>query len=526
MTAGDRAMLHTARPVPEYMSLLAKNRATGTLVATSDDARRDLAFVNGELRAASSTAEEEMLGLWLVGRARISDSDRAIGLLAQGGGEAVPLGHLLVRRGCIDAPTLEQELEELTLTIVRRAAAAPRAYCEFLDGARTGQPDTLPNFTTTEAILIAAREYPDIEAKLTAVGPLDQVAWLSSALETLLNELTLTPTEAFLLSRLDGSRTLHDLIALSPLSSNSAVSTLYALKIAGIVQVGSTPFPLPAPARRLAHRRHQVEESVLVVDESRLGPQPLKEREAIKELADRLPRLDHYRALDLRPGASPNQVREAWESLQRQFAPRRSNEPHLLDLRSQLSAIVERAGEAYEVLSNPAARQRYDRILEELEAELKAAGRGSRSDLRAPDQKARLELAEANFRRAEELEREGEVYLAIRLLEHACAMEPRPEGLLRLARLLLRNPLWANRALDSLRKAMQVDPGFVEGWIELAEFWRRRNNAERQRKALERALVAEPDNPKVGQMYQQLAGRREFEQLRRIARQHPRRRPS
>jgi curved DNA-binding protein CbpA len=512
----DQTQPVTSRPLPEYMSLLAKNRSTGILVAASSDARRDFVFVNGELRAATSSLEEEKLGLFLVDREKITDGERALSLLSQDGADALPLGHLLVKRGCIDYGTLETELEELTLTILRQAAGTPRVHCDFQDGLRRSHPDTLPNLTTTEAILIAARALPDFEAKLRAVGSLEQVAWPSSALDTLLNELTLTPTEAFLLSRLDGSRTLGNLIAVSPLSREEAISTIYGLKVAGIVQAGSTPYPAPARAPMPSHRRQRMQQNLLVVDESHLATGQQRERQEIKAQAERLVRLDHYRALELRAGASPAVIREAWDSIQKRCAPQRSAEPHLRDLRSELSAIVERAGEAFEVLSNPTARRRYDAILESIETE---QHQRAATDLRAPDQKAREELAEANFRRAEELEREGEIYLAIRLLEQACAMEPRPAGLLRLARLLLRNPLWSNRALETIRKAIQVDPGFVDGWVELAEFWRRRNNSERQRKALERALAANPDDPRATQMYQQLLGRRELDRLRKLFKQ-------
>ena len=123
MVEKDQAQLHLTRPLPDYMSSLAKSRATGALVASTDEVRRELIFVGGELRAACSSLEEEKLGLWLVNRLYISDSERALSLLSQGGSDQAPLGTVLVRRGVIDAGILERELEELTVAIVRHAAA-------------------------------------------------------------------------------------------------------------------------------------------------------------------------------------------------------------------------------------------------------------------------------------------------------------------------------------------------------------------------------------------------------------------
>ena len=105
-----------------------------------------------------------------------------------------------------------------------------------------------------------------------------------------------------------------------------------------------------------------------------------------------------------------------------------------------------------------------------------------------------------------------------RLLEQACALDPQPEQLLKLAKLQMRNPLWIGRALDRLRIAVEVDPTFVEGWIEIANFWKVRGHTERQRKALERAVGADPWNETAAEMYKKLVGGRELDRLLRRVR--------
>lgn len=514
MVETAQAQLHLTRPLPDYMSSLAKSRATGALVASTDEVRRELIFVNGELRAACSSLEEEKFGLWLVNRDHISDSERALSLLSQDGHDPVPLGTLLVRRGVIDEEVLERELEDLTVAIVRRAAAAARSWCEFREGLRSSPHDTLPSFTTSEAILMAAREFPDNGAKLRSLGSLDQVAWPSSALDALLDGLALTPREAFILSRLDGSKSLNQVLTLGPMPRDETIATLYTLKVAGIVHLGSTPPTAPPQAPLPGRPRREIKLPVQMVDEGSLSEHQRGERAEILDLAEQVTRLDHYRALGLRPGAAPASIHERWETWKRRFSPDRAQEPHLRDLGPQLQAILERAGDAFEVLADSTSRHRYDEILEATGSETNP-GLPVGASLHAPDQAAREELAEANYRRAEELERDGEIYLAIRLLEHASVMAPRPAGLLWLSRLLLRNPLWANRSLQAIRKALELDPRNVEGWVELAEFWRRRGSAERQRKALERALAVDPHDERASSMYTRLVGARELERFRK-----------
>jgi tetratricopeptide (TPR) repeat protein len=170
------------------------------------------------------------------------------------------------------------------------------------------------------------------------------------------------------------------------------------------------------------------------------------------------------------------------------------------------------------VLSDWRSRERYDKILHEVQKERELLAQEDTGRV-AADAGARSAVVEANVKRADELVREGEFYLAIQLLEHACKLDPRPAELVKLAQLLLRNPLWTNRALAAMRRAIEVNPEYVEAWLELALFWRRRRNQERERKALEKALAAEPDNPRAKQMYKELAGKRELERLLRRVQQ-------
>ena len=58
----------------------------------------------------------------------------------------------------------------------------------------------------------------------------------------------------------------------------------------------------------------------------------------------------------------------------------------------------------------------------------------------------------------------------------------------------------------------------VEAWLELADCWRRRNHAERQRKSLERVLAIDPDHEQGNKMYKDLVGNRELQRLLKRAR--------
>jgi len=515
MMASSNSSAESQMPLPDQMARLAVGKSTGVLVAAAESAQREIVFVKGEIRAARSDAEEEKLGMWLVARELISEDDRALTLLSQGGTDSPPLGHLLVTRGSLEQGDLERELQELTLTIIRRAAAQVPSDSQFQEGRSTDQPDTLPDLFTAQIVLIAARAMEDVQAKRDALGSLERIVVPANELQHILDDYKLSPTEGFLLSRLDGTQTISSLIQMSGLPEEQAISTLYPMLVSGVVQMGdkheksSPPRAEPSGARG-AQPPGQIEEEAL-------SDRQQQDRQNVTRIAEEVARIDHYRALGLRTGAPGEEIEQAWSKMKRRYDPARSSEPHLRDLETELQAIVDRAQEAHEILSSPRDRRRYDRILKDVEREREhLTGTGERGET---DADARAAIVEANVKRAAELAREGELYLAIQLLEQACALDPRPAELIKLSRLLLRNPLWTNRALSYMRRAIQVDPEYVEAWLELAQFWHRRSNPERERKALEKALAARPDDPRASEMYRDLMGKRELERLLRRAQQ-------
>ena len=511
----DEKFSTLAQPLPTRMARLTADQSTGTLVIGSEDARREIFFVTGEIRAARSNIEGEMLGMWLVEHKKISEDERALTLLAQGADQVGTLGHILVKRGYITQADLEDELQELTLEIIRRAASESSPRFGFMGGQGDPQPDTLPNITTSQIILVAARECRDKVAMWDLLGSFDQKVSLKLSLESVLGQLELTPSEGFILSRLDAAKDLSSLKHLSTLPEQEVVSSLYALVVAGVVAIDTEV----GPDDPTVVSEDPIEEPAGVeidsgIDESGFEERHRDERHRIVELSEKVTRIDHYQALGLKQGAGTATIEKAFTVIRKRYSPKRVDEPHLVDQRANLTAIVDRAREAYDLLSDPKTRRRYDKVLASVEkAHLESVTTKPRTD-----PAARKAMVKANIARADQLIASGETYLAIQQLEHACALDPQPEQLLKLAKLQMRNPLWIGRALERLRIAVEVDPTFVEGWIEIANFWKMRGHTERQRKALERAVGADPWSETASDMYKKLVGGRELDRLLRRVR--------
>jgi curved DNA-binding protein CbpA len=497
MAAGDLSL--TGRPLANIVSAFSRERFTGTLAVFGDQVGRFFLFVSGELRAARSNAEQEKMGSWLVHREFLSDEQKNSFLEElHAGGVAPSFGHLMINAGLIDQVTLDRQLQDLAFEIIRRAAAEGSPEIQFYEGHEGPLPwDTLPDLDTQQLVLEIARLFPDEKAKRRALEPFDQLVAVAKKLDDIFLELKLEPTEAFLLSRIGGTQTIRELTTSAGLSEDAAIGAMYALKSAGLV----------AGAKARVDASEETESPATEEETSESGPDisamdddQRSEREEITALAGQVMSLNHYQALDLDLGAGDEKIKRAWLRYKVTFNPERSSDSHLSDLEEQLKAIYERAEHAYEVLSSPDLRQRYDRICgredDTVEAEVEESRR----------KQAQQEVVAANLRRADELARQGDFYAAIELVKTAAELEPRASTFVFLGRLLGRNSKLTRQALGALRQATELDQRCVDAWLEIAAIWQRRKQNERQRKALERALAADPTNVKVHVLYRQEFG--------------------
>ncbi len=309
------------RPLPTLMAEFAAAGATGSLQAMAGSSLREILFTNGEIRAARSQLEEEKLGMWLVDRRKISEDDRALILLAQGGGTSPPFGHILVARGYISADELEHELQELALTIIRRASAAPRTSCQFVDGGGEGQLDTLPNVVTSQIILIAAREFTDIDAIRRVIGPPARRAILSPSFKQMIEDVELNPTEGFLLSRLDAAKNIAELVRLSSLPETQLYTTLYTLLLSGTVILegeaavspGTSADPWDLDIEPVVELETPTEEPEAEYGD--FSERQIEERKFIRKLSEAVTKVDHYKALGLQRDANPAEIKDGWTNI-------------------------------------------------------------------------------------------------------------------------------------------------------------------------------------------------------------------
>jgi hypothetical protein len=480
-STGDRTFGPGEFPV--LLRELARRRATGRWDVVAGGELRQLWLLSGTVRAVVSEAEDEKLGKWLVAAGLLESARMALALLRQPDG--VRFGAFLVQQGLLDAGQLDSSLKALATDIVARLLMLPGGHTLVVGEILPEEAATI-DVSTASLVAAAVRRVGNV-ADLESILPSDGYPAASEDAPLHQRGAQLLPEEAFLFSRVDGSATVSQLRRIVPLPHDAMTRSLAALVLSGMVELRSAP-----------GSRTVTLESTNTPANIDLGPRtngaPMtaeqqREYQEVVRLAAECRQRDLYRRLGLTPGATLNQVHERYRDLAVVYHPDRIREPHLKSLGRELAEIASAIQEAHETLTNPEKRVRYT---DGLRSQTSMTPDEQSDDDRR--QRARRELAQANLQRAQALIRTGDLGAAFPLLDEAVRAEPSPESLLLLAKLEQRNPMWTNRVLDHLRLAVNRDPRFTEGWLELAAFFARKGQAERQRQCLEKVLAYDPGN--------------------------------
>src|SRR5262249_17325885 len=258
--------------------------------------------------------------------------------------------------------------------------------------------------------------------------------------------LPLTPQEAYLLSRIDGTLDLDSLLKIGGSSRGATAKTLYALLSCGIVEwrpEGASP---SEPANEDAFDRLNVE---VAVEASKRAP---GHAELVKNPYRRIDWLTHYELLGVKPEASREYIQQAYFERSRLFHPDLRHREDLGHLSKELAAVFDRLKKAHEALSDPARRGEDDASL----AEWPLPGPVPET---SPDPKAREQLAAQSFKRAKQLIAEKDYHPAVEMLREAIRFVPdNAEYRFALAQVEMKNVKWMEKALANLKEAARLAP--------------------------------------------------------------------
>ena len=222
-------------------------------------------------------------------------------------------------------------------------------------------------------------------------------------------------------------------------------------------------------------------------------PSTAQMRREIQDAHAALRGASHFAVLGLTVGASADEVRHAFARLARRYHPDAQRDPALQDLRQKLNDVFVAVGNAYAVLKDAGARDRYERAMGLRTAAPRVTNGAREAFVSTPATRAD-EPIETRLIRAEEALDSQQPWEAIRLLEEAVAAAG---GTLKLRAQVLLGRAYADRerpreAEKVLLEVLQGDPLSVPACLLLGRIYRERGMAKRARGMFERVLEIDP----------------------------------
>ena len=304
-------------------------------------------------------------------------------------------------------------------------------------------------------------------------------ALLRSVMPTVATALPLGPESVRLVDRLSQPARLNDLLRTVPDRQQPEVlRQLAVLHALGLVQRGDEA-PAPKPSRDPLTARLSERIAARLADQ-RPTESATAQRQKIAEIWQRQGELDHYQLLDLPRHAAATAVTEAFDRLALLAHPSNAAYLGLPPDDAMLSALFDRAVEAYRTLIDPDLRIAYNRVaLPESAPEVDGDARETEKQ----------QVADEHVRRALYHLQQQDVSMAVDLLKEAARLAPSADTWATLARAQARNPGWRRHAVQSWREAIALRPEWVEAYCALAETMEAMGDesgaAEQYRQALE-----------------------------------------
>jgi tetratricopeptide (TPR) repeat protein len=472
----------------------------GTLHLSRGTTQKQISFDRGMIVTAESNADDEDIGKRLLADGRISTG--ALAEARRSITDSRELAQALVNRGLVSKSTINEATRGIVEAVVRSVFRWEGGTARFAEGGgsfhEVFDTDILATF---EVILKGISTMVGFEPIKEAMRTLDNRLVIRQPTPVPLERLTLSPAHGFILSRVDGSTTVHDVLSILPHGEEDlACRFLYGLLVMGVAAydppVGESPFKVAGILRSHA------DQIALEKNQEKL----------IAETYEGMRSKTPYQILGLAASAPRDVVERAYEDAKERFSRDRIL-PRVRDkFRAEMAVIESRLVEAYLTLSQTSSLdmpgRREDSGAPPKEA-MDVDGMLVRVEMDKTKTKMALEenarVADAYYNKARKYTRDGDHYNAIQYGKLAISYNPDDA---RFYYLLgdchARNPeaRWQRLAEQNYVKATELDPGNAEYRIGLGRFYKRRGLKLRARKQFEWALEIVPGH---GEAVEELA---------------------
>jgi len=493
--------LLSEHPLAELISEILEKKMTGALRVKRQRARAVVYLRGGELLYAAANLRALRLIKYLKKHGLPADVP-----LNPGSSSDFDLAGNLVKQGLLTQNAVDAILVEQVSDVLRVLLLWTEGEWSFDERARP-TASLRAQIPIRQLFLDAARriDLEFIEGRFRNPGE------LISAAKSLPDDLRLSASEGFLVSRVEDPIALAELLSVSAFPESAARRIIYGLTLAGVLErenwfqafrgwraeKSAAPQKAPEPAAEgLAPDAGQ-----------------LPERDAEEEVTEFLEQLarakSHYEVLNVPTTAAAGDLKLAYYSLARRFHPDRFHELARTPLHRHLEAAFARITQAYEILANADSRAAYDVKLAALtqagklfpgsESAMQPTGTGNGGSI------SDNALAEQRFREGAAALQLGQINAAIACFAAAARLAPdQAQNRAYYGRALGSQPESRRLAETELQAAVRLDPNNATYRVMLAELYRDLGFPRRAIAEVERALSLDGKNSQARSLLENL----------------------
>lgn len=503
LSVGDLSQNNLAGVIRE----LYVNRNSGILHLSQEDIDKRIYFKKGSMIFANSDVDEDRLGEFLIRSGKIDRNTFEMTQKAtQDTGKR--FGKTLVEMGHMNADEMQVLVVDQIEAIIYSLFVWRSGKYRFEQHESPVDEDIVLNLSTADIILEGNRRTKDYGAIRRALGDPHRILRHSENPLLLYQKISLTPSEGFMLSRMDSTTSVADIVAISPLGEEETLRCIYGLTLAGVLELGRESQP-PIITTATEERVEIPKPEAAPLDRTAKA-EPKEQGPTAEELAVRddivkkhaaLATANYYELLGISANSGDAEVKKAYYAMAKKYHPDRHHSPHLQEVHGLLEELFVKITHAYHALSKPLDRRRYDSSLrtESPRGEVTPRSHTTPATPKKPAAaSATLKTAEIRYREGKRYFDEMKYFDAIQCFREAVRLNP-SEGRYhkRLALALAKNPHWMKEAEEQFIIALKSDEFDTESLLGLGEIYEASGMSTRAQKMYQRAYDYDSNNKAV-----------------------------
>jgi len=218
----------------DVIRMLYANRRSGILHLTRDLISKRIYFRKGSMIFANSDVDSDRLGEFLI-RRKVIDRPGLVTVSDKMKNTGVRFGRTVVELGHATPEEMEALVVEQIQDIIYSLFGWEEGDYRFEPHENPVDEDIVLNLSTADIILEGIRQMADTDKITRALGDSSRILEHNENPLLLYQKMTLSQSEYFILSRVDGASSIKDILSVSPLDEGETMRCLFGLLSAGVV---------------------------------------------------------------------------------------------------------------------------------------------------------------------------------------------------------------------------------------------------------------------------------------------------